>query len=554
MPSVFRGPRQSGKAKIFNISGGTGGTGGKGGANGGSGGVGEGPRVKLRIVAGKTITNINKNYSAVPAVPSSNSFPGLHILEGSMSEGFRTIPLGDIDLQREIQLDNDSGLVRLRRLYSAKIHAEGTNLAIALYHGNGAEDEWRQDIKKYMAVRHPNVVQLYGTASYGNMHAAVFHDGSQFLDRYKDSHLLTVYIYAYMDMESRAVRDYLGTIFEHFVSEVDCTFFIRRSTGQFCADLVPSGEYLPGDFVPGLPTWRGLRFLARENSDAAIIDSLTLDQYHSICDSQFPVPRSMSISPSVTVNIGSVLHRPLDDTFHGAAEIAWLPNTELLLDPSWRSFGHWSRFGELMADGWTCLSSNDIMGMRAWVRFSKSAAKFWLSQANHIFTTLQISSNFQDYVVVNEIHFELSISASEGDIPPGFLFLCPPKHFQTGNCSFKWPDYPAYWSLDPSGIDQLTPEDAADLGFPSFRLSARIRGGSWDASVYAGLRQFQKAKGLDPDSQDVARHLDHDLYQLSGLFARIDDEYSEDGDNTSHWSLDEEFDDESDSIPINHGE
>jgi hypothetical protein len=58
-------------------------------------------------------------------------------------------------------------------------------------------------------------------------------------------------------------------------------------------------------------------------------------------------------------------------------------------------------------------------------------------------------------------------------------------------------------------------EDATALGFPSISLSTVIRGKSWDAIVYAGLRQFHQAKGFDPESQDVARHLGQPLYQLS---------------------------------------
>jgi sigma54-dependent transcription regulator len=57
-------------------------------------------------------------------------------------------------------------------------------------------------------------------------------------------------------------------------------------------------------------------------------------------------------------------------------------------------------------------------------------------------------------------------------------------------------------------------EDATALGFPSISLSTKILGNSWDASVYAGLHQFHQAKGFDPDSQDVARHLGQSLYQL----------------------------------------
>ncbi|KAJ6463009.1 hypothetical protein C8R45DRAFT_791924, partial [Mycena sanguinolenta] len=126
----------------------------------------------------------------------------------------------------------------------------------------------------------------------------------------------------------------------------------------------------------------------------------------------------------------------------------------------------------------------------------------WLSQANHIFTTLQISSNFQDYVVAQRIDFTVTISTVEGTTPTGFLFLCPPKRFRKGRSSFKWPDCPAYWSLDPSGAERLTLEDAVNLGFPSFSFLMEICGKSWDASVYAGLRQFHQTKGFDPDSQD----------------------------------------------------
>jgi hypothetical protein len=58
-------------------------------------------------------------------------------------------------------------------------------------------------------------------------------------------------------------------------------------------------------------------------------------------------------------------------------------------------------------------------------------------------------------------------------------------------------------------------EDATALGFPSISLSTRIWGRSWDASVYTGLRQFHQAKGYDPDSQDIARHLGEPLYRLA---------------------------------------
>ncbi|KAJ7906389.1 hypothetical protein B0H13DRAFT_2506321 [Mycena leptocephala] len=90
-------------------------------------------------------------------------------------------------------------------------------------------------------------------------------------------------------------------------------------------------------------------------------------------------------------------------------------------------------------------------------------------------------------------------------------------------------------------------EDAASLGFPSISLYTEIHGRSWDAGVYAGLQQFHQAKGFDPDSQDVARHLEEPLYQLlsetDASFAHVNDKESySDEDNQDPFGTDESDD------------
>jgi hypothetical protein len=116
---------------------------------------------------------------------------------------------------------------------------------------------------------------------------------------------------------------------------------------------------------------------------------------------------------------------------------------------------------------------------------------------------------------VESAEFNIEISASADDPPLGYLFLCPTDYFRTGPSSFCWPDGPAYWSLDPSGAERLTMNEATALGFPSIRFHTEIMGHIWDSSVYAGTRRFHEAKGFDPESQDLARHLGQSLYQLS---------------------------------------
>ncbi|KAF7353215.1 Kinase-like protein [Mycena sanguinolenta] len=73
----------------------------------------------------------------------------------------------------------------------------------------------------------------------------------------------------------------------------------------------------------------------------------------------------------------------------------------------------------------------------------------------------------------------------------------------------------AYWSLDPSGADRLSTEDARNLGFPAIHIETVMEGLSWDCSVYQGLRQFHEGKGFDQNSGEVARRLGYPLYKVS---------------------------------------
>ncbi|KAJ7840627.1 hypothetical protein B0H13DRAFT_2366146 [Mycena leptocephala] len=160
---------------------------------------------------------------------------------------------------------------------------------------------------------------------------------------------------------------------------------------------------------------------------------------------------------------------------------------------------------------------------------------------------LQITSNLENFarsiVVIEGISFKIKISAIAEDGPSGYLFLCPESEFHAGVSSFRWPDCPAFWSLDPAGIEHLSPEEATRFGFPTIEPTIEAWGRSWDPTVYAGLRQFHRGKGFDPDSQDIARHLGGPLFRLSRdmepLSAHVDpdDPGSEEQDNQTTFNL-----------------
>ncbi|KAJ7679403.1 hypothetical protein DFH06DRAFT_1078885 [Mycena polygramma] len=243
------------------------------------------------------------------------------------------------------------------------------------------------------------------------------------------------------------------------------------------------------------------------------VNSLTLGQYHLICNYNLGRLRMASVSASATVDLPVVLHWPSGSHFQESVKIASIPDVDIP-PRSW-----WCREtkGDVMKNGWTRYHWSDasLTGRFTLSRYCIQSYQTWLAQANHIFTRLHITSNLEDYGLVNAMHFTINFEQPTECPPPGYLFLCPSKDLQIGLSAYRWPTYPAYWTLDPNGSAPLSIEEAARLGFPSIELRTDIVMEYWDSSVYAGLRQFHQGKGFDPDSQDVARHLGLPLFQLT---------------------------------------
>ncbi|KAF8212702.1 hypothetical protein K438DRAFT_1927996 [Mycena galopus ATCC 62051] len=477
-------------------------------------------------VCGGTFTTTN-NYLTAPSLPSD----------------FRMIPLGDIKLLREIwvqphpgTIDRRAGRHGVRRVYSAKIAGRKSVLTVATYQGDGSEQQWQRDLVTYASVRNPAIVQLYGAAASNNIHATIFHDEliplEGFLDHYRHSHILTVYIYAHCNIAFEGMRDYFYSAFRHWLFHDECTLWIRRSTGRLCVDLVPGSTMLSWrTYSHEISRHQGLHSMVAQNSVAMAIDSLTLDQYHEISYWEQAQRHSTSILPPMTVKLGTVVACSGGHRLKDLTEIAFLPSVDQDYVPHWNMSGQ--EVATLRGDGWVryhisltphdvssdpvechSFSAGDIVDTKIQL-WTFGCAEYWLSQANYVFHSLRISHGCQDYVVLNAISFELTISATTQNPPEGFLFLSPASDFQTDPWTFRWPDHPAYWSLDESGTERLSMVDAADLGFPCIFLGIQIQGLSWDDIVYAGIHQFQQAKGFDADTQDAARCRGRPLYELS---------------------------------------
>ncbi|KAJ7024200.1 hypothetical protein C8F04DRAFT_165062 [Mycena alexandri] len=227
--------------------------------------------------------------------------------------------MGNIDLQHELMINKKLGIIGrrsgrecncVRRVYSAKIDGRNTDLTLAMYEGDGAEE---QHVKMYMSLRHPNIVQMYGTARSGAMYATIFHGDlipiRQFVA--SASPIITVYIYACHAGEWKVLAlniaghqvltrsygtqntcDYMRQQLPDFGRSSNArlkmysTLSIRRSNGRLCVDLLPhpdgknEGSNLfyhsyPREYHPSVnPS------LDPTRQEAAAIHSLTFQEYH----------------------------------------------------------------------------------------------------------------------------------------------------------------------------------------------------------------------------------------------------------------------------------
>ncbi|KAJ6456957.1 hypothetical protein C8R45DRAFT_1033944 [Mycena sanguinolenta] len=211
--------------------------------------------------------------------------------------------------------------------------------------------------------------------------------------------------------------------------------------------------------------------------------------------------RSAPISnPFATVKLGSIMFCPSNEQGGEPAEVAFFPEA----DPDLGPWAPGVAGGEKTAEGWTRFNASDVCERTLVLQRRIPNLFLWLYQATHIFSRLRVSSNFEDYVLMHTIDFKIETYGAKQKPTAGFLFLCPEEHFQIATASFRWPEYPAYWSRDPNGVERLSMDEATRLGFPPLEFKSRILGFSWDSNVYAGLRQFQEEEGFDPDTPEYA--------------------------------------------------
>jgi len=253
-------------------------------------------------------------------------------------------------------------------------------MTAALYLGGGAEEDWKQDLSLHSHLRHPNFVQIYATASSSGIRATIFHDElipfKHFLTMPQDSHFSTVYSLVCCDLEFIDARRYFKETFQAALFQDDCTFWIRRSTGRLCVDLVPSGTSETLFFSPLARSKRSFHDLIPE---AAAMDSLDLDQYHWLCYWHLRRIRSLQIPVEAGVKLGTLIRAPAPSSSQqDLFEVA-------VLLPDWdMNIAYWctnSTIGEIMGNGWTRYR---VMSCRGFLRRTLFSARRRLRPTSRI--------------------------------------------------------------------------------------------------------------------------------------------------------------------------
>ncbi|KAF7353181.1 hypothetical protein MSAN_01505700 [Mycena sanguinolenta] len=358
------------------INGGRGGSGGEGGDKGGDGGTGQGPTIYL-----------GQSQAQEPSE-------------------FRTILRGDLKLVKEVRLSTTSGVVgRHRRgvsvrraVYHAEIRGDPGTVTVAVYQGDGAEEEWRKDVAKYESIWDHRIMQLYGLVSGKGLHAME-----------AINHLSGVF------RKSPTVTHSAGL----------CV--LLALTSQPCLDLAQCGTGLASELLlwgAQVPRLENVS-LETPDSDDIIISSLSEDQYHELC-SHRSIARHQWFQVSTEHAIGPGIFRRNSQhgTFVRITEpLQILPEEEL----DWRSDG--DAPDEQLPNSWIRYDSHRTNTLPLELRlpfWEHGITKAWLAQANCIFTELEEGAHIEDYVCVRMVEFMLQISDGH-DIPKGYLFVVPPR-------------------------------------------------------------------------------------------------------------------------------
>ncbi|ESK87474.1 hypothetical protein Moror_11595 [Moniliophthora roreri MCA 2997] len=167
----------------------------------------------------------------------------------------------------------------------------------------------------------------------------------------------------------------------------------------------------------------------------------------------------------------------------------------------------------------------------------------WLAQAHSIFSQLGVHEDeWKKYSIVDGFRLNLStyrkrnvgIASNESD---PYLFVQPiPRPSDDETTWRSWTESTYFWSLDPSGEEEMLESTRVSLGLPSFRPEINLWYKHWNFETYKVIEKYQRFKGFDPKTTDYARSLGYPLIQV----VRDEDRFQELGESNDDCSASED--------------
>ncbi|KAJ7627099.1 hypothetical protein FB45DRAFT_1059923 [Roridomyces roridus] len=456
------------------------------------------------IINGGTFTNINHQ----PAMNPPN---------------FPMISMGSVLLNREVGsvVYRRRGINTVRRvMYSAEVVGVRAPMTAAIIEGAGAQESWREEVSRYLDVRHPYLLQLYCVANTGRVGAIVFHDSlvqyTEFRDQYDQSHFSQVFLWACIDRQLQMAGQYISV-----QSWSDHSVWILPDKGTVTVDLVlpDSWDNTLGHYACNFRP-PNTSFKNPPPKDE-LLNLMSVDTYHRVCSWYLSEDTWFTCPTNTSVKLGCIFHaagQEIQQSFEVASfsdvkgvDLGW--GTQDRIIPV-----HWNpiEIGEgifILEPGWIRVDSTSVLDKYCRVFYLNDGSEPWLAQACHVLEALEVESNMGEYFLAYDVEYHLHLLGLDEDSPPpaGYLFLCPQLPHDSCSSSSDL----AYWSIDPLGEERLTAEDASMLGFPTIQLEVKVLGRSWNDEVYAGIRQLYVAKGYEPNTLDVGAELGYPICEMS---------------------------------------
>uniref|UniRef100_A0A0W0FC42 Protein kinase domain-containing protein n=1 Tax=Moniliophthora roreri TaxID=221103 RepID=A0A0W0FC42_MONRR len=402
------------------------------------------------------------------------------------------------------------------------------------YSGPEARQTFKRDFDQFSAVKHLNVAQLFGYSdSQHGLPALIFYDALIPLSRVLLSTRGNKWVELYFRLQAMVAK-----VDGHFVCMDPNALWIEPRGGA-----LRRGPYVQSDAYP-------LRQLFDVPSTSHL-DPLSIQTYrdtNTVIDYLariFPINMIFKqVGTGVKFRDWRVTAFELWPYIVGSL---WKRNQQPII-------ARWTGFTQIPQ--YVCVEAHDVRFRRCGVVMKDGSVRFqfvdpscfrylqlqyrlfhgseqldiesvWFAQAHSIFGQLGVHEDEWD----EYCDFRLTLypydywKGNAGIVltkPTPYLFVRPiPRPSDNETTWRSWAESTYFWSLDPSGQEEILESTRVSLELPDFEHNVELLYISWDLETYRAIGSFQHFKGFDPKTTDCARSLSYPLMQVVGNVDRF---------------------------------